>query len=227
MAHLPKSTFDFISKLEKNNNREWFTENKPTYELEREKIIKFAEQLLAEMNKHDNIENENGKKCLHRIYRDIRFSKDKTPYKNHWPISLKRATQKLRGSYYVHLQPAKVFIGCGFWGPSKEDLYRIRQQISHFGNELSSILNDKKFKKEFGTLEGDKLKNGPKDFDKEDPNIELLKYKQFMISRTFTNDEVFAPNFTKEVSNSFKRMRPFLDFMSEALTTNLNGESIL
>lgn len=227
MSAFPKSSFEFIQELEKNNHKEWFTQNKPRYERERDAVIKFADELLIAMNKHDHIENETGKKCLHRIYRDIRFSKDKTPYKNHWPISFKRATKLLRGSYYVHLQPGNVFIGCGFWGPEKNDLLRIRQQISMFGDELSAILENKSFKKEFGEMQGAKLKNGPKGFDKEDPQIELLKYKQFMIGKNFTDQEALSPNFSKEIVKAFKKMRPFLDFMSEALTTDVNGEPIV
>lgn len=227
MSKLPQSAFQFVIDLSKNNNREWFTEHKPKYEIERENVIQFAESLLKEMNTHDNIENESGKKCLHRIYRDIRFSKNKTPYKNHWPVSFKRASKKLRGSYYLHLEPGSIFIGCGFWGPDKEDLFRIRQQISLFGSELNEVLENKKFKKEFGTMEGGQLKNGPKGFDKEDQFIELLKYKQFMISKRFTDKEALNLGFAKEVSDSFKRMRPFLDFMTEALTTNLNGEPLV
>ena len=227
MSAFPKSSIDFIQTLEKNNNKEWFAAHKVDYEKEKTKVIAFADVLLTEMNTHDNIENESGKKCLHRIYRDIRFSKDKTPYKNHWPISFNRASKLLRGSYYVHIEPGKIFIGCGFWDPSKEDLLRIRQQISMFGNELTAIIENKDFVKNFGTLQGEKLVNGPKDFEKDDKYIELLKYKQFLISKTFTDEEALNPDFAKELSKTFKKMRPFLDFISEALTTDVNGEPII
>lgn len=226
MSSFPKSSLDFIKELEKNNNKEWFAEHKSTYEIEKAKVIMFADTLLNEMNTHDNIQNESGKKCLHRIYRDVRFSKNKTPYKNNWPISFVRATKYLRGGYYVHIQPGQIFIGCGFWDPSKEDLLRIRQQITLFGDELIAIIEEKKFKKNFGTLEGDKLVNGPKGFEKDDQYIELLKYKQFLVSKTFTDEEALKPDFAKTISDSFKDVRPFLNFMSEALTTDVNGEPL-
>jgi len=226
MAHLQASNLDFLQTLEQNNNREWFAEHKPVYEKERANIISFADDLLIEMNKHDHIENESGKKCIYRIYRDVRFSKNKLPYKNHWGLNLKRATNLLRGGYYIHLQPNASFIGCGFWGPSSEDLKRIRIQFTMFGDEFNKIIKNKEFVKNFGTLKGDKLKNGPKGFDKEDPFIDLLKYKQFLVAKNFTDKEVLSPNFAKQVSSSFKKMRPFLDFMSEALTTNENGEPL-
>jgi uncharacterized protein (TIGR02453 family) len=226
MANLKQSNFDFLVNLEKNNNREWFLEQKELYTKERENIISFADNLLKEMNKHDHIENESGKKMIFRIYRDVRFSKNKLPYKTHWGLSLKRATKSLRGSYFVHLKSGECYIGCGFWGPVPEDLKRIRTQFTMFGDEFNEIINDKTFVKNFGKLEGEKLKNGPKGFDKEDAQIELLKYKQFLISKAFTDKEVLSPDFAKNISDTFKKMRPFLDFMSETLTTDVNGEPL-
>lgn len=226
MAQISSSSFDFLSKLEKNNNRDWFMTNKPTYEKERAGIISFADDLLLKMNKHDHIENESGKKCIFRIYRDVRFSKNKLPYKTHWGLNIKRATNLLRGSYYVHIQKDASFIGCGFWGPEPKDLKRIRTQFTMFGDEFNEIINNKEFVKNFGELRGDQLKNGPKGFDKEDPFIDLLKYKQFLIGKDYTDKEVLSENFSKIIDKDFQKMRPFLNFMSEALTTDVNGEPL-
>ena len=116
MATIKQSNLDFLKKIKKNNNREWFTEHKDAYEQEREIVIEFADDLLSKIKKHDNIETVSGKKSLYRIYRDVRFSKDKTPYKTIWSGSFSRATKLLRGGYYFHIEPGNSFIGGGFWG---------------------------------------------------------------------------------------------------------------
>ena len=224
---LDKSIFDFLKKLKKNNDRDWFNANKDKYLAEHEKIILFADALLSEMNKHDRIETVSGKKSLHRIYRDTRFSADKTPYKTNWSGSFSRATAKLRGGYYFHLEPGNTFVGGGFWSPNPEDLNRIRVEISTNGDELRKILNSKKFKENFGTLDGEELKTAPKGFDKEHKHLDLLRKKQFLIGKSFTDAEVFAPNFHLKMAAGFKEMRPFFDYMSLALTTDANGESIV
>ncbi|MBI3136670.1 MAG: DUF2461 domain-containing protein [Bacteroidetes bacterium] len=221
---LDKSVFDFLKKLKKNNGRDWFNAHKEAYVQQHEKMILFADSLLKEMNKHDHIETATGKKSLHRIYRDIRFSSDKTPYNTHFGGSFKRATAALRGGYYYHIEPGASFAGGGFWGPSPEDLKRIREDIALNGDELKAVLNSKKFKAGFGKLWGEALKTAPKGFDKEHPHMDLIKMKQFLISKSFTDEEVLAPDFHKKLSNTFKEMRPFFDYMSVALTTDGNGE---
>ncbi len=226
MSKLALSNLSFLIDLKENNNRDWFTKNKSTYIKEREKVISFANELLKNMNTHDHIENESGKKCMFRIYRDVRFSKNKLPYKTHWGLNFKRATKLLRGGYYLHIEPNNSFIGGGFWNPEPKDLKRIRMQLSMFGDEFKAILNHKTFLKTFGKMQGNQLKNGPKGFDKDNPFIDLLKYKQYLISRPFTDKEILSDDFAKTASNTFKKMRPFLDFMSEALTTDINGEPL-
>lgn len=224
MALLSKSNLEFLRNLTKNNNRDWFTENKKEYEKQHIETINFAEAVLTEMRKHDNIETLNGKKSLMRIYRDVRFSKDKSPYKNNWGGGFKRATKMLRGGYYFHVEPGACFVGGGFWAPAPADLLRMRKEISLNEVEFRKILNSKSFKSVFGELQGEKLKTVPKGFDKEDKALDLLQYKQFLISKSFTDKEALSPDFYLKVNETFKAMRPFLDFMSYALTTNENGE---
>ncbi|HET6226820.1 MAG TPA: DUF2461 domain-containing protein [Bacteroidia bacterium] len=226
-AAISPSSFDFLKQLEKNNNRDWFAKHKDRYDAELAKIVIFADDLLERMNKHDQIENESGKKCLFRIYRDTRFSKDKTPYKNHWSGNFKRATKKLRGSYYFHIEPGKSFVGGGFWGPEPADLKRIRDEIAYDAAPFYKIFNSKTFKSTFGTLKGDQIQTTPKGFDPKHADIQLLRYKQFVLKREFTDKDVLAPDFVKEVNETFKRMRPFLDHMSEVLTTDVNGISLV
>ena len=224
MAQLSQSNLDFLIQLEKNNNRDWFTENKKRYEKEHEQIVEFADELLGKMNQHDSIETPTGKKSLYRIYRDVRFSKDKSPYKTHWSGGFRRATKQLRGGYYFHIQPnGQSFIGGGFWEPNKEDLQRIREDIERDPSELQAILADPNFVNTFGTLEGEQLKTAPKGFDKEHPAIDLLRFKQFIFGRNFTDAEVLQPNFVDVANDTFKKMRPFFDYMSDVLTTDANG----
>ena len=228
MSQIKASNFKFLKDLKKNNDRDWFTENKKRYQHEHEEIISFADALLAKMNEHDHIETPTGKKSLFRIYRDVRFSKDKSPYKTYWSGGFKRATASRRGGYYFHIQPdGQSFIGGGFWGPNKEDLQRIREEIATDATELREILADPTFVSTFNGLQGDQLKTAPKGYDKDHPDIDLLRYKQFIFGRNFTDKEVQSPDFLDVANDTFKAMRPFFDFMSDVLTTDSNGESII
>ena len=225
MSTLSKSNFKFLSDLKKNNNRDWFNDHKSEYLMQHQQIIDFANAVLAETNKHDNIETPTGKKSLFRIYRDVRFGKDKSPYKTHWAGGLKRATKQLRGGYYFHIEEGNTMVGGGFWAPNKDDLLRFREDIALDATPLRKIINSKSFKDTFGTLDGEQLKTCPKGFDKEHPDVDLLRYKQYIISKKFTDEEALSPNFAKQVSDTFKKMRPFFDYMSESVTTDANGES--
>jgi uncharacterized protein (TIGR02453 family) len=227
MANISKDNFNFLKQLKKNNNRDWFNAHKDEYLKQHGNMIDFADSVLLEMNKHDNIETPTGKKSLYRIYRDVRFSKNKSPYKTHWAGGLKRATNQLRGGYYFHIEEGNSMVGGGFWSPNKDDLQRIREDIANDDSELRKIINSKSFKTTFGTLDGEQLKTSPKGFDKEHPAIDLLRYKQFIISKKFSDEEVLSPNFHKTVVGTFNEMRPFFNYMSESLTTDANGESIL
>ncbi len=223
MSGIKQSTIDFLGKIKKNNNREWFAENKSLYQKENQLFISFADNLLSEMNKFDNIETPSGKKSVFRIYRDVRFSKDKTPYKTHFSGSFKRATKQLRGGYYFHIEPGNSFIGGGFWGPNSKDLLRIRREISIDAGELKTIITSEKFISFFGTLEGEKVKTAPRGFDKNHHDINLLRLKQFVISKKFSDKEILNSNFSDEIIKTFEAMRPFFDYMSSILTTDENG----
>ncbi len=220
------STFEFLELVKQNNYREWFNAHKNRYLKEFEIVINFADALLAEMNHHDVIETASGKKSLHRIYKDTRFSKDKTPYKSHWGGSFKRATKHRRGGYYFHIEKGNSFVGGGFWNPNPEDLKRMREEIALDGDGFRKIINSPAFKKTFGHLQGEKLKTAPKGFDADHPEIDLLRYKQFLLMCPFTDEEVLSEDFVKKASETFKKMRPFLDFMTQALTTDSNGIAI-
>lgn len=224
MTHLNPSVFAFLKKLEKNNNRDWFAENKALYVSAHESFKAFAETLDRAMQKQDHIE----KMKLFRIYRDVRFSKNKAPYKNSFSGSFSRATKALRGGYYFHLEPGgRSMVGAGFWQPESADLKRIREEIAADAAPLRKIINSASFKKHFGKLEGDQVKTAPKGYPKDHPDIDLLRYKSFIVSHHFTDKEVTAPGFADEILKYFKATRPFFDYMSEVLTTDVNGVSLI
>lgn len=224
---IPKSSLDFLSQLKENNNKPWFDAHKPEYLKELNQIETFAGALLQELSKTDLIETASGKKSVYRIYRDIRFSKDKTPFKTFWGGSFTRATNERRGGYYFHIEKGNTFVGGGFWGPNAADLKRIRSEFGHDSEPFRTILNSKSFVSTFGTLQGEQLKTAPKGFDTTHEAIDLLRYKQFLVLKRFTDDEVLSPQFLEQALETLKNMRPFLDYMSEVLTTDTNGASIL
>lgn len=221
------SNLDFLAELKENNNREWFSANKWRFEQEQAIIVLFAEEVLNKLNQHDLIETPSGKRSLYRIYRDIRFSKDKTPYQNYWGGGFRRATKFRRGGYYYHIEKGKSSIVGGFWGPNAQDLKRIREELVQDSSQLRSIITSKAFVDTFGCLKGEQLKTAPKGFEKNHPDIDLLRYKQFLLIKNFRDDEVLSPNFTELVDKTFKEMRPFLDYMSEVLTTDSNGIELI
>ncbi|MFT6747171.1 MAG: hypothetical protein ACJAZ2_001519 [Glaciecola sp.] len=229
MATISKDNLQFLKELKQNNNRDWFTENKPRYISQHENTIGFADEVLALMNKHDDISNASGKKSLMRIYRDVRFSKDKSPYKSHWAGYFKRSTSELRGGYYFHIEQDKCFVGGGFWKPETKDMKLIRDAIVEDESEFRKIVSSKKFIENFGIegLHGDALKNVPRGYDKESSAGDLLKLKQFLIRKDFTKEEILSPDFAKKVNDAFKALRPFFDWMSYALTHDSNGESLI
>lgn len=219
---ISKAELDFLSELAQNNNRDWFNENKKRFEKHQEVIKSLFQEINLGLSAKDNLE----KMQIHRIYRDIRFSKDKTPYKNNFSVSYDRAKPYLRSGYFLHIQPGGSFIGGGFWEPNAEDLKRIRKEFELDDSQIRSIISEENFQKYFGSLQGAELKTAPKDFDKEHPAIDLIRKKQYLVYRRFTDKEVTNSNFKEEALSTFMAMRPFFDYMSDVLGTNLNGEPI-
>ena len=220
---ISKAAFQFLSELSENNNRDWFNEHKPRYQEHYAALNEFVPQLIDEMSSFDEIESFK----VYRIYRDVRFSKDKTPYKTSFSFSMTRATKLKRGGYYCHLEPGNTFIAGGFWGPNKEDLKRIREEIAIDAQPMRKVITDKTFVKTFGELTGDQVKSAPKGYKKDHPAIDLLRYKQFLVSKKLTDKEVHGKGFTIKLADVYSKMVPFFDYMSEVLTTNLNGELIV
>ncbi len=226
MGTITKKTYDFLKNLAKNNNKPWFDANRDRYEESHQEMIEFAEALISELGKYDNLVDMTGKKSLFRIYRDVRFSKDKTRYKIHWAGQMKRDSVWLRGGYYYHIKPGQMLIACGFWGPEKNDLKLIRDHIARDAAPLRKLIFAKKFKDVWGIMEGEKLKTAPKGYPKDHSDLDLLKHKQFIVHKNFSDKEAQGDNFIKKCVESYRAIRPFFDYMSEILTHDLNGEAL-
>jgi uncharacterized protein (TIGR02453 family) len=220
---LQPSIFHFLRQLKENNNREWFASNKKAFHVEEQLVKAFFMAVNVDLEKIDNLD----KMQVFRIYRDVRFSKDKSPYKNHFSVGFNRCKPLLRGGMYLHIEDNASFVGGGFWEPNAPDLFRIRKEIEVDASELRAIIAEETFQKYFKTLQGEELKTAPKGFDKTHPAIDLLRKKQFLLTRSFTNEQVLSPKFQTEVLDTFKAMRPFFDYMSDVLNTDLNGESLV
>jgi uncharacterized protein (TIGR02453 family) len=218
-------TFYFLKQIRQNNNREWFNEHKDLYLSAKDDITGFSKLVFDAISVHDQIDESKNK--IYRIFRDVRFGKDKTPFKSNWSGAYQRLGANRRGGYFFSIEPGNTQIGGGFFGPSPQDLLHIRKQISHEPETLKAIISDSTFVETFGELQGDQVKTTPKGFDKEDPAIELLRYKQMIVRHRFTDEEVASKDFALNVSNTFSKMRPFFDYMTEILITDLNGVSLI
>lgn len=223
-AVIDSSTFDFLKKLKRNNNREWFQKNKGLFLTAQENVAAWVTHLIREMDKHDQLETTTAKESLYRIYNDVRFAEDKTPYNPRFAGYLRREKPALRGGYYYWIKPGESRVGCGFVYPNSADLKRIREDIDESYSYWRKVISNKKIKTAFGKMQGDQVKTAPRGFPKDHPAIDLLRYKQFWFERSFSDQEVLSVNFGKTVNDTFKTIRPFFDYMSEVLTTNKNGE---
>ena len=214
----------FLSELKKNNNREWFHDNKESYENYKKEYHKLIEDFLGEMIPMDeSLRHLEPKNCAFRIARDIRFSKDKTPYKTHLGIWLSGGTKNTNlPGYYIHIEEGKSFIGGGVWWPDAVDLKKIRKEIAYFYEDLQEILDDKNFKKEFGDFERNEtnsLKNAPKDYEKDHEAIEYLKLKSFTAVQNLDDSLLKDKDFVKKVSKKLIALKPLNEFLERALTT--------
>ena len=221
---LSKDILEFLKELKANNHKDWMHSQKKRYQANEKELKAFYAAVEAGLNQDDEI----AKLKVFRINRDIRFSKDKTPYNVHRSVSYSRAGAHRRGGYYLRIEPGGSAMAGGFFGPEPADLQRIRKEFEMDSGPIREILANKEFDKAFGGLNQDyKVKTAPKGFSKEDPNIDLIRLKSYFVSHAFTDKEVLAKDFDKRVVEHFKLLRPYFDYMSEVLTTDLNGVSLL
>ena len=218
---ISKATFQFLKDLKENNDRDWFTANKDRYQSAKEEFDHFINALISEIAKFDpHIAHFTAKDCVFRIYRDVRFSKDKSPYKTHFGAHVTSAPKKseihTRAGYYIHLEPGASMLAGGAYLPESKWLRSIREKIYSETKDFKKILHSKTFKETFGELEGEKLQRPPKDFPADHPEIELLKHKSFLATHKLKDKEVLASDFLDHSSKVFKALAPFDAFLNAA-----------
>ena len=212
-------TLQFLRLLERNNNREWFQENKNLYLEAQKDVIDFVEQLILEIAEYDSeIEKVDAKKSLFRIYRDTRFSKNKTPYKTNFGASLGMGKGNQKAGYYLHIEPGKSFLAGGLYMPERDVLKKIRQEISLFPSDFKKVIEHEKFRQNFrGLSVEDKLKRVPNGFDKEDPMAEYLKLKHFIVSHPISDKELLDSSAPKRFAQVFEAIKPLNDYLNSII----------
>lgn len=217
---LQATTMKFLSQLADNNNKPWFDEHRKTYEAAKADHEALTAELLQRLTVLEPaLEGQKAKDCIFRIFRDVRFSKDKTPYKAHFGAFFSRGGRKFPGAgYYLHLEPGnKSFAGGGLWMPEAPLLKAVRQEIDYNFDEFRSIISGKNFKKQFGQIEGEKLKTLPQGYTADNPAIEFLKQKSFIASHQLTDKDVNSKGLVDKIVEVFTDMRPLIDFLNRGL----------
>jgi uncharacterized protein (TIGR02453 family) len=217
---LHPKTFSFLKDLKKHNNKPWFDKHKPLYEEVKNGFVDFMEVIIKDANKFDkSIGEQEAKKVVYRIYRDIRFSKDKTPYKSNLAAGFGRGGRKSKfAGYYMHIQPGgESYIGAGVWHPEAEDVKKIRQEIDYNLADYKKIINRKSFAKQFGEAYDDKQKTVPQGYAADNPAIEILKYRSFLYGCDIDDKTVMSPRFVKEAVRILKELSPYVQFLNKGL----------
>lgn len=213
------ATITFLKQLAKNNNKPWFDEHRKEYETAKTDFENVVSALLEKMPAIDPaFADQKAKDCIFRIYRDVRFSKDKTPYKAHFSAAFSRSGKKdMAAGYYLHLEPGKVFVGGGIWMPENEHLKKIRQEIDYNFDEFKKIVNAAAFKKMFGKVEGEQLKKAPQGYTDDNEALEYLKMKSYTVGHKLDDKQLTDKGFTAQCVKVFATMKPLVDFINNAL----------
>ena len=218
---ISKESLQFLSDLKKNNNRDWFLANKKRYEVYKKEYYDLAQQFLdALKSKDETLDSLEVKNCVFRVNRDIRFSKDKSPYKTHMGLWFSPGKKNAnRAGYYIHIEPGASFMAGGFYQPDATELRRLRKEIAFFHDELEDILKEKKFKAVFENLgRGNALKTAPKGYEKDHPAIELLQLKSFEASAKLADKALLEKDFVQQTADQLLLLQPLTVFLNRALT---------
>ena len=212
-----RALFEFLRELQENNNREWFQANKKRYDALHATFVDHVRQLIDRIATFDpEIGGLDARSCVYRIYRDLRFSQDKTPYKTHFGAYMTGFGGRTSpyGGYYIHLEPGKPFLSGGVWCPAPAMLKQLRKDLFDNMDEFLQIYEDPKFRKVFGELEGDKLSRMPQGFPTEAAHGEILKYKSFVVSSVKTEAFFCADDWIDRTVAEFKLLQPFNPFLN-------------
>ncbi|WP_242928685.1 DUF2461 domain-containing protein [Pontibacter vulgaris] len=219
-ATIDKATLRFLTDLKQNNNREWFNENKKQYDAARKNYIAFLDEMLKQMQDFEPVAyGQQGKDLVFRIYRDVRFSNDKRPYKDHFGAYIAEGGRKsILPGYYLHLASGNnSFVAGGLWMPPADQLKAVRQEIDYSLDEFESILQKPEFKTRFGNISGEQLKTTPKGYEKDNPAIAYLRHKSWNAIMPIDDKLVLSPDFMNVVLDSFKAVKPLNDFLMAPL----------
>jgi uncharacterized protein (TIGR02453 family) len=220
---ISKNVLDFLKALGKNNNKEWFHAHKDRYLEIKDEFEKVVTHILIGMSKFDKtLKQLDPKKCIFRIYRDIRFSHDKTPYKTNIGAWFGRDGKfGSSAGYYLHIEPGEYFFSGGIYMPQSDVLKAVRTEIYNYNDEFKKIIYSKTVKKLFGGLwDADMLKKAPKDFSPDFEDIDLLKYKHYILNKDLTVKDVMSKNYIKTAVETFHAMHPFIQFLNRAIDEN-------
>ena len=218
-THYLKPILSFLDDLDRHNDRVWFNEHRPVYDAARNIFEQFVDDIIDEFRVTDNLAGLSAKNCIPRIYRDVRFSKDKSPYKTNMGAMI---TPGGWGSswlgYYVSIQPSgQSMVAGGLYNPNLEQLNRFRQAIDKDATKFKRIVSASGFIEQVGCIEGDRLKTAPKGYDKAHPEIEILQLKQVIAIHRFSDEDVLASGFARDVVTRCRALRPFLDYLTDVL----------
>jgi uncharacterized protein (TIGR02453 family) len=219
---LQLSTIQFLKQLKNNNTKEWFEKNRKTYESAKEDFASLVNTIIQQFGKKDeSIALLNAKDCMFRINRDVRFSKNKAPYKSNMGASFTKGGKKspLAG-YYFHCEPGQCFMGGGLWMPEADAVKKVRQEIDYCFEEFSMIIKSKKFVTQYADLDkeaGISLIREPKGYEKDNPAIEYIKLKSWLATATLTDEELTNKDLVKKIVTAFEVLQPFIEFLNEGL----------
>ncbi len=217
---LQASTLQFLADLKENNHKDWFQENRKAYETAKTDFLNFMDGVLSELSKADpTLKGIAAKETIFRINKDIRFSKDKSPYKTNFGSGISKEGKKLPlAGYYVHLEPGKSFLAGGVYMPEPDKLKIIREEIAYDSSELDAIFQNKAFNRYFKDFDVfDKLANAPKGFDKDHPKLEWLKQKSFIVSASITDKDLTSPKALELAANQLKAIVPLVNYINKVL----------
>ncbi|MEP7272183.1 MAG: DUF2461 domain-containing protein [Acidobacteriota bacterium] len=217
---IPRQGLTFLKQLEKNNNRDWFLEHKREFEqsllLPMRSLVAALRDILAPVAPSLRIDPI---KSIHRIYRDIRFSKDKSPYKTHLAAGFGHTANEAGAGLYLHISAQEAATGGGQYMPSPEQLRSIRQAIAADGPSFIKIVQDQEIKRRFGALRGEKLQRPPLGFAADHPMLDYLRFKQFYFIRDYQADDCLKSTFVKDVAEDYLRLLPFIDWLRRSAKT--------
>ncbi len=214
-----QSCINFLNSLKENNNREWFNDNKKLYEANKQMFEQIVASLLKEISSFDEqVKALKPSDYIFRIYRDVRFSHDKRPYKEQFGAFITKSGKGGKHSgYYLHIEPQKSMVAGGSYCPQPPDLKLIRQEVFYNNLEFNNIINDKSFVSTYQTLDDYKLKRVPKGFPADDPRSESVKYNSYVVSKLYSDDQIVQPEFFDMVVSNFKNLKGFVHFINNAL----------